>query len=164
MTRLVPRQRLTSTAGTLGACSTISSADSAPPGPSASAAPASTTCEMSTWRSPSGRCLDYLALNRPTDTLSRGRGQRVKVVGHLGSTLIDLLYVFDEPSIGLHARNVTRLITVLRKLRDHGNTVLVVETRALMTPIRDVVYMTWSRPSILICQRTAVHTSPYRPL
>lgn len=71
--------------------------------------------------------LDYLSLDRPTGTLSGGEGQRVKIVGHLASTLTDLLYVFDEPSVGLHARDVTRLITVLHALRDHGNTVLVVE-------------------------------------
>jgi excinuclease UvrABC ATPase subunit len=71
--------------------------------------------------------LDYLALNRETDTLSGGEGQRVKLVRHLGSSLIDVMYIFDEPSVGLHPRDVHRLNEKLRKLRDMGNTVLVVE-------------------------------------
>ncbi|HEY1016038.1 MAG TPA: excinuclease ABC subunit UvrA [Herpetosiphonaceae bacterium] len=71
--------------------------------------------------------LDYLSLNRATDTLSGGESQRVKMVKHLGSSLADMLYVFDEPSIGLHPRDVHLLNDLLRKLRDKGNTVLVVE-------------------------------------
>ncbi|WP_246281492.1 ATP-binding cassette domain-containing protein [Fodinicola acaciae] len=71
--------------------------------------------------------LGYLSLDRPTDTLSGGESQRIKIVRHLASTLTDLLYVFDEPSIGLHARDVQRLTNLLVSLRDHGNTVLVVE-------------------------------------
>ncbi|WP_129714003.1 excinuclease ABC subunit UvrA [Pedobacter sp. SYP-B3415] len=71
--------------------------------------------------------LDYLSLDRETDTLSGGESQRVKMVKHLGSSLIDVLYIFDEPSVGLHPRDVYRLNALLRKLRDKGNTVLVVE-------------------------------------
>ncbi len=71
--------------------------------------------------------LDYLSLNRETDTLSGGESQRVKMVKHLGSSLIDVLYIFDEPSVGLHPRDVYRLNGLLQKLRDMGNTVIVVE-------------------------------------
>ncbi|GAA3243847.1 ATP-binding cassette domain-containing protein [Dactylosporangium siamense] len=71
--------------------------------------------------------LGYLTLDRPTNTLSGGESQRVKTVRHLSSALVEMLYIFDEPSIGLHARDVARLTTLLRKLRDKGNTVLVVE-------------------------------------
>lgn len=71
--------------------------------------------------------LDYLTLNRETTTLSGGESQRVKMVRHLGSSLTDMMYVFDEPSVGLHPRDVHRLNDMLRKLRDKGNTVLVVE-------------------------------------
>ena len=71
--------------------------------------------------------LGYLSLNRETDTLSGGESQRIKMVKHLGSSLVDLLYVFDEPSVGLHPRDVHRLNELLQKLRDKGNTVLVVE-------------------------------------
>jgi len=71
--------------------------------------------------------LDYLTLNRETTTLSGGESQRVKMVRHLGSSLTDMMYVFDEPSVGLHPRDVQRLNGMLRKLRDKGNTVLVVE-------------------------------------
>ena len=71
--------------------------------------------------------LEYLSLNRETDTLSGGESQRIKMVKHLGSSLVDVMYVFDEPSIGLHPRDVHRLNELLQKLRDKGNTVLVVE-------------------------------------
>jgi excinuclease ABC A subunit len=71
--------------------------------------------------------LDYLTLNRETDTLSGGESQRVKMVKHLGSSLVDLMYIFDEPSVGLHPRDVHRLNELLQKLRDKGNTVIVVE-------------------------------------
>jgi excinuclease ABC A subunit len=71
--------------------------------------------------------LDYLTLNRETDTLSGGEGQRVKLVKHLGSSLIDVMNIFDEPSVGLHPRDIHRLNDMLQKLRDMGNTVLVVE-------------------------------------
>ncbi|WP_028786680.1 ATP-binding cassette domain-containing protein [Terrimonas ferruginea] len=71
--------------------------------------------------------LEYLSLNRETDTLSGGESQRVKMVKHLSSSLIDVLYIFDEPSVGLHLRDVYRLNGLLQKLRDKGNTVIVVE-------------------------------------
>jgi excinuclease UvrABC ATPase subunit len=71
--------------------------------------------------------LEYLTLNRETDTLSGGEGQRVKLVKHLGSSLIDVMYIFDEPSMGLHSRDIHRLNELLQRLRDMGNTVLVVE-------------------------------------
>ena len=71
--------------------------------------------------------LGYLSLNRSTPTLSGGEGQRIKTVRHLGSSLVDMLYVFDEPTIGLHAHDVGRLLALLERLRDSGNTVLVVE-------------------------------------
>jgi excinuclease ABC A subunit len=71
--------------------------------------------------------LEYISLSRETDTLSGGESQRIKMVKHLGSSLVDTLYVFDEPSIGLHPRDVHRLNALLQKLRDKGNTVLVVE-------------------------------------
>lgn len=71
--------------------------------------------------------LDYLSLDRETSTLSGGESQRVKMVKHLSSSLIDVMYIFDEPSVGLHPRDVHRLNELLRKLRDKGNTVIVVE-------------------------------------
>jgi len=71
--------------------------------------------------------LGYLTLDRMTDTLSGGESQRVKMVKHLNGSLVDVLYIFDEPSVGLHPRDVHRLNDLLRKLRDQGNTVIVVE-------------------------------------
>lgn len=71
--------------------------------------------------------LEYLTLNRETDTLSSGESQRVKIIKHLSSSLMDVMYVFDEPSVGLHPRDVHRLNELLQQLRDRGNTVLVVE-------------------------------------
>ncbi|MCC6612757.1 MAG: excinuclease ABC subunit UvrA [Anaerolineae bacterium] len=71
--------------------------------------------------------LEYLSLNRETDSLSGGESQRVKIVKHLSSSLTDVMYIFDEPSIGLHPRDVHRLNDLLQKLRDKGNTVIVVE-------------------------------------
>ncbi|MBI5933215.1 MAG: excinuclease ABC subunit UvrA [Chloroflexi bacterium] len=71
--------------------------------------------------------LEYLSLSRETDTLSGGESQRVKVVKHLGSSLTDVIYIFDEPSVGLHPRDVHRMNELLQKLRDKGNTVIVVE-------------------------------------
>ena len=71
--------------------------------------------------------LEYLTLNRETDTLSGGESQRVKIVKHLSSSLMDVMYIFDEPSVGLHPRDVHRLNELLQKLRDKGNTVIVVE-------------------------------------
>ena len=71
--------------------------------------------------------LGYLSLNRETDTLSGGESQRIKMVKHLSSSLIDVMYIFDEPSVGLHPRDVHRLNEMLVKLRDKGNTIIVVE-------------------------------------
>ena len=71
--------------------------------------------------------LDYLSLDRPTDTLSGGESQRVKLVKYLNGTLNDVMYIFDEPSVGLHPRDVHRLNDLLQQLRDNGNTVIVVE-------------------------------------
>lgn len=71
--------------------------------------------------------LEYLSLDRETDTLSGGESQRVRMVKHLGSSLVDVTYIFDEPSVGLHPRDVHRLNELLGKLRDKGNTVIVVE-------------------------------------
>ena len=71
--------------------------------------------------------LEYLSLSRETDTLSGGESQRVKIVKHLGSSLTDVIYIFDEPSVGLHPRDVHRMNELLQKLRDKGNTVIVVE-------------------------------------
>lgn len=71
--------------------------------------------------------LDYISLDRETSTLSGGESQRVKMVKYLSSSLADICYIFDEPSIGLHARDVHRLNELLIKLRDKGNTVIVVE-------------------------------------
>jgi excinuclease UvrABC ATPase subunit len=71
--------------------------------------------------------LEYLTLNRETSTLSGGEAQRIKIVKHLSSSLIDVMYIFDEPSVGMHPRDVHRLNELMQKLRDKGNTVLVVE-------------------------------------
>lgn len=71
--------------------------------------------------------LGYLSLDRQTDTLSGGESQRVKMVKHLNGSLVDVMYIFDEPSVGLHPRDVYRLNELLKKLRDRGNTVIVVE-------------------------------------
>ncbi|MGE5749209.1 MAG: excinuclease ABC subunit UvrA, partial [Gemmatimonas sp.] len=71
--------------------------------------------------------LDYLSLNRATRTLSGGEAQRIGLANSLGSQLVDTLYVLDEPSIGLHPRDMNRLLTLLHRLRDSGNSVLVVE-------------------------------------
>lgn len=71
--------------------------------------------------------LEYLSLDRETDTLSGGESSRVKIVKHLNGSLVNVMYIFDEPSVGLHAHDVYRLNELLLKLRDQGNTVLVVE-------------------------------------
>ncbi|WP_316815519.1 excinuclease ABC subunit UvrA [Pedobacter nyackensis] len=71
--------------------------------------------------------LGYLSLDQSTTSLSGGESQRIKMVRHLGSSLTDMIYIFDEPSIGLHPRDVHRLNELLLQLRDKGNTVLVVE-------------------------------------
>ena len=71
--------------------------------------------------------LGYLSLDRETSTLSGGETQRTRMVRHLGSNLTDVTYIFDEPTIGLHAHDVHQMNDLLRRLRDKGNTVLVVE-------------------------------------
>jgi len=71
--------------------------------------------------------LEYLSLNRPSQTLSGGEAQRIRLATQIGSELINVLYILDEPSIGLHQRDNTRLIQSLKKLRDSGNSVIVVE-------------------------------------
>ncbi len=71
--------------------------------------------------------LGYLSLDRPSGTLSGGEAQRVKMIRHLGSSLTDVTYVFDEPAIGLHPHDIQRMNDLLLRLRDKGNTVLVVE-------------------------------------
>jgi excinuclease ABC subunit A len=71
--------------------------------------------------------LDYLTLSRAAGTLSGGESQRIRLASQIGSGLTGVLYVLDEPSIGLHQRDNDRLLTTLRNLRDQGNTVLVVE-------------------------------------
>ncbi len=83
--------------------------------------------------------LGYLSLNRETSTLSGGESQRVKMVRHLGSSLTDMTYVFDEPSIGLHMHDVHRLNELLVQLRNKGNTVLVVEHKPKVIRIADHV-------------------------
>lgn len=71
--------------------------------------------------------LSYLTMNRPSNTLSGGESQRINLVSSIGSSLVGSLYILDEPSIGLHPRDTSKLITVLKRLRDLGNSVLVVE-------------------------------------
>jgi excinuclease UvrABC ATPase subunit len=83
--------------------------------------------------------LGYLSLDRESSTLSGGESQRVKMVRHLGSSLTDITYVFDEPSVGLHPHDVGRLATLMTQLRDKGNTVLVVEHKPDMIAIADHV-------------------------
>ncbi|HZS62608.1 MAG TPA: excinuclease ABC subunit UvrA [Gemmatimonadaceae bacterium] len=81
--------------------------------------------------------LGYLTMSRETATLSGGESQRVKIVRHLGAALTEMVYIFDEPTIGLHPHDVERLTHVLRMLRDKGNTVLVVEHKPDVMAIAD---------------------------
>ena len=83
--------------------------------------------------------LGYLSLDRESATLSGGEAQRVKMVRHLGSSLSDVTYVFDEPTIGLHPHDVQRVNRLLVALRDKGNTVLVVEHEPQVIAIADRV-------------------------
>ena len=83
--------------------------------------------------------LGYLSLDRPAGTLSGGEAQRTKMIRHLGSSLTDVTYVFDEPSIGLHPHDIQRMNELLLQLRDKGNTVLVVEHKPEMIGIADHV-------------------------
>ncbi len=83
--------------------------------------------------------LGYLSLDRPAGTLSGGEAQRVKMIGHLGSALTDVTYVFDEPTTGLHPHDIQRMNSLLLRLRDKGNTVLVVEHKPETIAIADHV-------------------------
>jgi len=83
--------------------------------------------------------LGYLSLDRPSGTLSGGEAQRTKIIRHLGSSLTDITYVFDEPTIGLHPHDIQRMNELLLLLRDKGNTVLVVEHKPEMIAIADHV-------------------------
>jgi len=83
--------------------------------------------------------LGYLSLDRPTGTLSGGESQRTRMVSHLGSSLTDVTYVFDEPTIGLHPHDIQRMNELLLRLRDKGNTVLVVEHKPETIAIADYV-------------------------
>ncbi|MEV0442475.1 excinuclease ABC subunit UvrA [Streptomyces spectabilis] len=83
--------------------------------------------------------LGYLSLDRPSGTLSGGEAQRVKMVRHLGSSITDVTYVFDEPTIGLHPHDIQRMNGLLLRLRDKGNTVLVVEHKPEVVAIADHV-------------------------
>ncbi len=83
--------------------------------------------------------LGYLSLDRPSGTLSGGEAQRTKMIRHLGSSLTDVTYVFDEPTIGLHPHDIERMNDLLLQLRDKGNTVLVVEHKPETIAIADHV-------------------------
>ncbi len=83
--------------------------------------------------------LGYLSLDRPSSTLSGGEAQRTKMIRHLGSSLTDVTYVFDEPTIGLHPHDIERMNDLLLQLRDKGNTVLVVEHKPEAIAIADHV-------------------------
>ncbi|MFG1922557.1 ATP-binding cassette domain-containing protein [Cryptosporangium sp. NPDC048952] len=83
--------------------------------------------------------LGYLSLERPSGTLSGGEAQRTKMIRHLGSSLTDVTYVFDEPTIGLHPHDIQRMNNLLLQLRDKGNTVLVVEHKPEAIAIADHV-------------------------
>ncbi|MET8086925.1 excinuclease ABC subunit UvrA [Micromonospora sp. NPDC005237] len=83
--------------------------------------------------------LGYLSLDRPSGTLSGGEAQRTKMIRHLGSSLTDVTYVFDEPTIGLHPHDIARMNGLLLRLRDKGNTVLVVEHKPEAIAIADHV-------------------------
>jgi excinuclease UvrABC ATPase subunit len=83
--------------------------------------------------------LGYLSLDRPSGTLSGGEAQRTKMIRHLGSSLTDVTYVFDEPTVGLHPHDIQRMNELLLRLRDKGNTVLVVEHKPETIEIADHV-------------------------
>ena len=83
--------------------------------------------------------LGYLSLDRRTDILSGGEAQRLKMVRHLGSSLSNITYMLDEPTAGLHSQDVTRLLELVRRLVDQGNTVVVVEHRPELIAAADWV-------------------------
>jgi len=93
--------------------------------------------------------LGYLSLDRPAGTLSGGEAQRTKMIRHLGSSLTDVTYVFDEPTIGLHPHDIQRMNDLLLRLRDKGNTVLVVEHKPETIAIGDHVVDLGPRAGIL---------------
>src|SRR5204862_5106283 len=83
--------------------------------------------------------LGYLSLDRPAGTLSGGEAQRTKMIRHLGSSLTDVSYIFDEPTVGLHPHDIQRMNRLLLQLRDKGNTVLVIEHKPDVIAIADHV-------------------------
>lgn len=83
--------------------------------------------------------LGYLSLSRGTDTLSGGEAQRIKIAKYINSALTDMLYVLDEPSVGLHAKDISRLKRSLQKLRDHGNSIMIVEHHREIIAMADYV-------------------------
>ncbi|PWN71072.1 daunorubicin resistance protein DrrC [Chryseobacterium phosphatilyticum] len=83
--------------------------------------------------------LQYLTLDRNTNTLSGGESQRIKMVRSLGNSLVDLLYIFDEPSIGLHPKDLQNIISIIQQIRDKGNSVLIVEHDPDLIAIADRV-------------------------
>ena len=88
--------------------------------------------------------LDYLSLDRAADTLSGGEAQRIRLASQIGSGLTGVMYVLDEPSIGLHQRDNARLLATLKRLRDIGNTVIVVEHDAGGDPAAPTTSSTWA--------------------
>src|SRR5439155_4091777 len=102
--------------------------------------------------------LGYLTLNRQTRTLSGGEAQRIALANALGAKLVDSLYVLDEPSIGLHPRDTDRLLALLRRLRDAGNTVIVVEHD--LAAIRQADFMLELGPGSGEQGGRAVHAGP----
>ncbi|WP_420835998.1 ATP-binding cassette domain-containing protein [Holzapfeliella floricola] len=84
--------------------------------------------------------LSYLTLNRSTDTLSGGEVQRIKIAKFMNSALVDMLYILDEPSVGLHPHDIELIKKALIKLRDRGNTVVIVEHNPLLIPIADYIF------------------------
>jgi excinuclease ABC subunit A len=104
--------------------------------------------------------LGYLTLDRQTRTLSGGEAQRISLSNALGSRLVDTLYVLDEPSVGLHARDTDRLLDLLRRLRDAGNTVLVVEHD--LAAIRQADFMLELGPGSGENGGRVVHAGPVR--
>ena len=87
--------------------------------------------------------LDYLSLERSADTLSGGEAQRIRLASQIGSGLTGVMYVLDEPSIGLHQRDNDRLLATLKHLRDLGNTVIVVEHDEDAIRMADYVVICW---------------------
>jgi excinuclease UvrABC ATPase subunit len=106
--------------------------------------------------------LGYLSLDRQTSTLSGGEAQRLKLVKHVGSDLTGLTYIFDEPSVGMHPRDVGRLNALLRALRDKGNTVLVVEHDPDVVQIADHIVEVGPRAGV--CGGELVFEGTYQEL